>query len=45
MGRLALASPKDDLEALDEEYHAVLGELKRLKGTNAGLGETEKNTG
>ena len=45
VGRLALASPKDDLEALDEEYHAVLGELKRLKGTNAGLGETEKNTG
>ena len=41
VGRLALASPKDDLEALDEEYHAVLGELKRLKGTNAGLGETE----
>ena len=32
MGRLALASPKDDLAALDEEYQAVLAELKKLKG-------------
>lgn len=34
VGRLALASPRDDLEALDEEYHVVLGELKKLKGRN-----------
>lgn len=31
VGRLSLPSPQDDLEALDEEYYAVLGELNKLK--------------
>jgi macrolide transport system ATP-binding/permease protein len=31
IGRLSMPSKKDDPEALDEEYHEVLGELKRLK--------------
>lgn len=32
IGRISMPSKKDDPEALDEEYHAVLGELKRLRG-------------
>lgn len=31
IGRLSMPAKKDDVEALDQEYHEVLGELKRLK--------------
>lgn len=31
IGRISMPSKKDDLEALDKEYHDILGELKRLK--------------
>lgn len=31
IGRLSMPSKKDDLQALDREYHMVLNELKRLK--------------
>ena len=34
LGRLSLPSPQDDLAALDEEYHAVLGELKQLRASS-----------
>jgi macrolide transport system ATP-binding/permease protein len=33
IGRLSMPSKKDDLQALDQEYHKVLGELKRLKAS------------
>ena len=32
IGRLSMPSKKDDPEALDQEYHEVLQELKRAKG-------------
>lgn len=31
VGRISMPSKRDDLEALDKEYHEILGELKRLK--------------
>lgn len=31
IGRLSIPSKKDDLQALNQEYHEVIGELKRLK--------------
>ncbi|HBR35214.1 MAG TPA: hypothetical protein DD734_11320 [Firmicutes bacterium] len=31
IGRLSMPAKKDDPEALDREYHEVLGELKKLK--------------
>jgi len=31
VGRLSMPSPQDDRQALDEEYHAVLRELKQLR--------------
>ncbi|HYE08678.1 MAG TPA: ABC-F type ribosomal protection protein [Patescibacteria group bacterium] len=32
IGRLSMPSKKDDIGALDKEYHEILDELKRLKG-------------
>ena len=36
IGRLSMPSKKDNLQALDAEYHAVLGELKKLRAKIAG---------
>ena len=32
IGRLSMPSKKDDIQALDKEYHEILAALKRLKG-------------
>ena len=31
IGRLSMPSPKDDIEALDKEYHEIMAKLKSLK--------------